>query len=153
MLETYAQSNRRKQEVVAMGANGNGETFERWIAAHRAHDIDTMLTLVTDDVTIESAAGSAMPSAAGKEQARRHWQTIYGTFPDMRMEAVDLTTDGDTVFAEISHGGTMEGPMGDKRRRARPTTSPAPSGSISRRRRSATSGRTGTPLPWAGSWD
>jgi steroid delta-isomerase-like uncharacterized protein len=97
-----------------MGANGNGETFERWIAAHRAHDIDTMLTLVTDDVTIESAAGSAMPSAAGKEQARRHWQTIYGTFPDMRMEAVDLTTDGDTVFAEISHGGTMEGPMGDK---------------------------------------
>lgn len=97
-----------------MGANGNHETFERWIAAHRAHDIDTMLTLVTDDVTIESAAGSAMPPASGKDEARRHWQTIYGTFPDMRMEALDLTSDGDTVFAEISHGGTMRGQMGDK---------------------------------------
>ena len=97
-----------------MRANGNRETFERWIAAHRAHDIVTMLTLVTDDVTIASAAGSAMPAALGKDQARRHRQTIYGTFPDMRMEAVDLTTDGDTAFAEISHGGTMQGPMGDK---------------------------------------
>ncbi len=97
-----------------MGDHENTETFAKWIEAHRAHDIDTMLTLVTDDVTIESAAGGAMPPASGKDQARRHWQTIYGTFPDMRMEAVDLTTDGDTLFAEISHGGTMEGSMGDK---------------------------------------
>jgi predicted ester cyclase len=34
--------------------------------------------------------------------------------PDFRMEAVDLTSDGDTLFAEISHGGTMEGLMGPK---------------------------------------
>jgi predicted ester cyclase len=73
-----------------------------------------MLTLVTEVVTVASAAGSAMPPALGKDQARRHWQTIYGTFPDMRMDAVDLTMDGDTAFAEISHGGTMQGPMGDK---------------------------------------
>jgi predicted ester cyclase len=28
------------------------------------------------------------------------------------MSVVDVTADGDTLFAEISHGGTMEGPMG-----------------------------------------
>jgi steroid delta-isomerase-like uncharacterized protein len=97
-----------------MGDHENRDTFSRWIGAHRAHDIDTMLTLVTDDVTIESAAGPAMPPASGKDQARRHWEAIYGTFPDLRMEAVDLTTEGDTIFAEISHAGTMKGPMGAK---------------------------------------
>lgn len=97
-----------------MGSSKNIETFTKWIEAHRAHDIDTMLTFVTDDVTVQSAAGADMPSAKGKDEARHHWQTIYNTFPDMRMDAVDLTAEADTVFAEISHGGTMQGPMGPR---------------------------------------
>ena len=97
-----------------MGTSQNAETFNRWIEAHRAHDIDTMLSFVTDDVTIQSAAGGNMPPAKGKDEARHHWQTIYNTFPDMRMDAIDLTSEEDTLFAEISHGGTMEGPMGPR---------------------------------------
>ena len=97
-----------------MGSRENAETFTKWIEAHRAHDLDTMLTFVTDDITIQSAAGADMPPAKGKDEARHHWQTIYNSFPDMRMDAVDLTSEGDTLFAEISHGGTMEGPMGPK---------------------------------------
>ena len=97
-----------------MGSRENTETFTNWIEAHRAHDLDTMLTFVTDDITIQSAAGADMPPAKGKDEARHHWQTIYNSFPDMRMDAVDLTSEGDTLFAEISHGGTMEGPMGPK---------------------------------------
>lgn len=97
-----------------MGSSKNIETFTKWIEAHRAHDIDTMLTFVTDDVTVQSAAGADMPSAKGKDEARHHWQTIYNTFPDMRMDAVDLTEQDETLFAEISHGGTMQGPMGPR---------------------------------------
>ena len=97
-----------------MGSNKNIETFTKWIEAHRAHDIDSMLTFLTDDVTIQSAAGADMPPAKGKDEARRHWQTIYNTFPDMRMDAVELTVNDDTLFAEISHGGTMQGPMGPR---------------------------------------
>ena len=97
-----------------MGTRENSDTFTKWIEAHRAHDLDKLLTFVTDDITIQSAAGGAMPPAKGKDEARHHWQTIYNTFPDMRMDAVDLTSEGDTLFAEISHGGTMEGPMGPK---------------------------------------
>jgi len=95
-------------------ATRNVETFTQWIEAHRAHDLDKLVTFLTDDVTIQSAAGADMPSAIGKEQARHHWQTIFNTFPDFRMDAVALTSDGDTLFAEISHGGTMQGPMGPK---------------------------------------
>ena len=88
--------------------------FSEWIAAHWAHDLDKLLTFVTDDITIKSAAGGAMPPASGKQEARAHWQTIFNTFPDMRMEAFDVTADGDKVVAEIEHGGTMRGKMGDK---------------------------------------
>jgi len=56
-----------------------------------------------------------MPPAKGKDEGRHHCQTIYNAFPDFRMEAVDLTSEGEALFAEISHGGTMEGSMGQKR--------------------------------------
>ena len=95
-------------------ATKNLKTFTQWIEAHRAPDLDKLVTFLTDDVTIQSAAGADMPPAKGKEQARHHWQTIYNTFPDFRMDAVALTSDGDTLFAEISHGGTMQGPMGPR---------------------------------------
>jgi len=97
-----------------MGSRENTETFNQWIEAHRAHDLDALVTFLTDDITIQSAAGADMPPAKGKDEARHHWQTIYDAFPDMRMDLVDLTSEGDTLFAEISHGGTMEGAMGPR---------------------------------------
>ena len=97
-----------------MSSTENIDTFTRWIEAHQAHDLDALVTFLTDDVTIQSAAGADMPPAKGKDEARHHWQTIYSTFPDFRMDAVDLTSADDTLFAEISHGGTMEGPMGPR---------------------------------------
>ncbi|MFV1998778.1 MAG: nuclear transport factor 2 family protein [Acidimicrobiia bacterium] len=95
-----------------MGKEQNVQTFTKWIEAHQAHDIDTLVTFLTDDITIRSAAGANMPPAKGKDEARHHWQSIYDAFPDFRMDAVDVTSEGDTLFAEISHGGTMEGQMG-----------------------------------------
>ena len=77
-----------------MSSNENIDTFTKWIEAHRAHDLDTLVTFLTDDVTIQSAAGADMPPAKGKVEARHHWQTIYQTFPDFRMDAVDLTSQG-----------------------------------------------------------
>lgn len=96
-----------------MNDEENIRIFNEWIAAHREHNIDKMLAFIADDITIKSAAGGKMPPAKGKEEARVHWQTIFDTFPDMRMEAVDVTAGWDRIFAEISHGGTMKGRMGD----------------------------------------
>ncbi len=52
-------------------------------------------------------AGGKMRPAEGKEEVRVHWQTIFETSPDMRMEAVDTTEEGDRILAEIPDGGTM----------------------------------------------
>ena len=95
--------------------NRNVRVFNEWISAHRAHDLDALLTYVTDDITIQSAAGKNMPPASGKTEAREHWETIFSTFPDMRMDAIELVVQGDRIAAVISHGGTMKGEMGDKK--------------------------------------
>jgi len=97
-----------------MSKQDNLRTFDEWISAHRAHDLDKLITLVTDDITIRSVAGENMPAANGKMQARQHWNTIYTTFPDMKMVAVAVTAEDDRLVAEISHGGTMRGKMGDQ---------------------------------------
>ena len=95
-----------------MGTDENRRTFDKWLAAHRAHDLNALLECVADDIVIRSAAGGKMPPANGKEEARTHWQTIYDTFPDMRMDLLEVTEDGDRLVAELSHGGTMKGKMG-----------------------------------------
>jgi steroid delta-isomerase-like uncharacterized protein len=99
---------------VDMGKQENLQTFNEWITAHRAHDLDKLIGFVTDDITIRSAAGEKMPPANGKEEAREHWGGIFNTFPDFRMEALAITAEEDRLVAEISHGGTMKGMMGDK---------------------------------------
>ena len=91
----------------------NIEVFRRWINRHQAHDIDGMLQFLTEDVTIKSAAGGKMPPATNQKEAAHHWKSIYTTFPDMRMEEICVTCADDVLFAEISHGGTMTGPMGE----------------------------------------
>jgi steroid delta-isomerase-like uncharacterized protein len=97
-----------------MSKQDNLQTFDEWITAHRAHDLGRLLSFVTDDITIRSAAGEKMPPANGKEEAREHWGGIFEAFPDFRMEALAITAEEDRLVAEISHGGTMKGKMGDK---------------------------------------
>jgi steroid delta-isomerase-like uncharacterized protein len=97
-----------------MNNEKNIEVFNQWLEAHIAHDLDALLECVTEDINIKSAAGGKMPPATNKEEARMHWASIYESFPDMRMELVDMTVSGDDMVAEISHGGTMTGAMGDK---------------------------------------
>ena len=96
-----------------MTKQDNLRTFNEWITAHRAHDLDKLIGFVTDDVVIRSASEDMTP-ANGKEQARAHWGGIYSTFPDFRMEAVAITAEDDRLVAEISHGGTMKGKYGDQ---------------------------------------
>jgi hypothetical protein len=62
-------------------ATKNTETLMQRIEADRAHDLDRLVTLLTDEVTIQSAGSADMPPAKGKEQARHHRQAIYSTFP------------------------------------------------------------------------
>jgi hypothetical protein len=128
-------------------ATKDTETFMQWIEAHRAHGLDRSVTFLTDDVTIQSAAGADMPPAKGKEQARHHRQAIYSTFPDFRIYSVALTSDGDTLFAEISRAERCMVRWDRVDRPAAAIGPKAPFGSTSPTARSAPSRPMGTGLP------
>lgn len=89
----------------------NVRVFHQWVEAHRAHDLDRMLSYVAEDIKIDSAA---FPPAIDKATARAHWGGIYASFPDMRVDPVTVTAEGDRITAEMDFGGTMEGGMRDK---------------------------------------
>ena len=94
-----------------MGKEENVRVFHEFVAAHRAHDIEKMVTLLAEDITIRSATGRDKPPFRGKQEAAAHWRSMYTTFPDFRMDAIEVTAVGDRVLAEIEHGGTMRGQM------------------------------------------
>ncbi len=94
-----------------MGTQENVRVCQEFVAAHRAHDIEKMVTLLADDVTIRSASGRDKPPFKGEQEAAAHWESMYRTFPDFRMDVLEVTADGDRVLAEIEHGGTMQGQM------------------------------------------
>ena len=89
----------------------NLRVFHEWVEAHRAHDLDRMLSYVAEDIKIDSAA---FPPAKDKATARAHWGGIYSSFPDMRVDPVTVTAEGDRITVEMDFGGTMEGALKDK---------------------------------------
>ena len=94
-----------------MDKEENVRVCHDFVAAHRAHDIEKMVTFLADNITIRSAAGRDKPPFKGKDEAAAHWRSMYATFPDFRMDVIEATAEGDRVLAEIEHGGTMTGPM------------------------------------------
>ena len=97
----------------AMSSTENIEIFERWMEAHQERDVDKMLGFVTDDIVIRRASSDFAPRT-GKEEVRDHWLAVFASFPDLREDIIDVTAEGDTLIAEASLSGTMEGPIGNR---------------------------------------
>ncbi len=95
-----------------MEATENIDVFERWMKAHRERDVDKMLTFVTDDIVLRRS-GSDFAPRTGKEEVRDHWSAVFASFPDLREDIIDVTAEGDRLFAEATLSGTMEGSIGD----------------------------------------
>ena len=77
------------------------------------------LRIVREPVAGDSAE-LLLPGPVPEAEARAHWQSIFATFPDFRMDALATTAEDDRIVAEISHGGTMQGKMGPKEPTGRP---------------------------------
>ena len=84
----------------------NLATFEKWVSAHQKHDVQKLLQVVDEDIEISSAG---MTDATGKQEAEKHWSGIYQAFPDMLLEPVTVTADGERIVAEADFGGTLKG--------------------------------------------
>lgn len=92
-------------------AEDNVQVVTAWIEAHNAQDVDRMIALTAEDLTVRNTSGSG-PGPRGRDQVAAFWTTFFATFPDHHMDLREVTIDGDRVFAEVVEDGTMDGPMG-----------------------------------------
>jgi ketosteroid isomerase-like protein len=66
----------------------NFHAFYMWKSAFKAHNIDKMVSLLTDNIKINSIS---FGDYKGKKGAREYWHKLFDTFPDIEIK-VDKTT-------------------------------------------------------------
>jgi steroid delta-isomerase-like uncharacterized protein len=85
--------------------NNNIHSFNEWVNAFRGHDISKMVSLVTDDVRINSII---FGTYKGKDEASKYWQELYDVFPDININPITITADQHRIATEIDVRGTQK---------------------------------------------
>jgi steroid delta-isomerase-like uncharacterized protein len=78
------------------------DMFERM----NAGDVDGFVGRLADDFVEHEELPGAPPT---KEGVRAFFEMYRAAFPDLRMEAEDVLTDGDKVVARVRYTGTHRG--------------------------------------------
>jgi steroid delta-isomerase-like uncharacterized protein len=84
----------------------NIQVFQNWEKAFTAHDIDKMVSVLTDNIKINSIS---FGDYKGKKGAREYWQKLFDTFPDIELKVITMTADEVRIVTEISFSGTQKG--------------------------------------------
>ena len=84
----------------------NFDVFHKWKSAFKSNDIDKMVSLLTDNVKINSIS---FEEYKGKKGAREYWHKLFDTFPDIEIKPVKTTADKKRIVTEISFSGTQKG--------------------------------------------
>ena len=84
----------------------NLHVFHTWESAFKSRDIDKMVSLLTDNIKINSIS---FGDYKGKKGAREYWQNLFDTFPDIELIVITMTADENRIVTEISFSGTQKG--------------------------------------------
>jgi ketosteroid isomerase-like protein len=82
------------------------DVFNRFTQAINAHEIDTMLDLMSDDHIFTDATDNAV---VGKETLYSSWKYYFECFPDYNVEIDEAISYGDYVAAFGYASGTFRG--------------------------------------------
>jgi len=77
----------------------------RLVETTNAHDVDGIVECFAEDYVNETPAHPHR-GFRGREQVRRNWTRILAAVPDLRVEVLQFTTDGNTAWTEWEHRGT-----------------------------------------------
>jgi hypothetical protein len=80
---------------------------ERLGKATNDHDPDGVAACVTLDYRSEAPAHPAR-SFTGRDQVRRNQEKIFTFVPDLTVELLRMTVDGNTIWTEWEHRGTRK---------------------------------------------
>jgi ketosteroid isomerase-like protein len=79
--------------------------IERLRRATNDHDIDALVACFSPDYRNETPAHPER-GFAGSEQVRKNWAQIFAAIPDITINVLRCSVDGDTVWTEWEHRGT-----------------------------------------------
>jgi steroid delta-isomerase-like uncharacterized protein len=89
--------------------SNNVHILNDWIDAFRGRDIPKMVSLLTDDVKINSII---FQNYEGKDGATKYWQKLFTIIPNIGIDIVTLTANEQRIVAEIDVSGTQKGKVG-----------------------------------------
>jgi steroid delta-isomerase-like uncharacterized protein len=78
-------------------------TFGEWLSAFQERNIQKMVSLLTDDVKIESLV---FGTHTGRDGATNYWEQLYKTFPKINVTPVTITSEANRLAAELDITGT-----------------------------------------------
>jgi steroid delta-isomerase-like uncharacterized protein len=76
--------------------------FKDWLSAFQLHNVQKMVSILTDDVKIESLV---FGTHVGKNAATNYWERLYRMFPKIKITLVTITADVNRLVAEIDITG------------------------------------------------
>jgi steroid delta-isomerase-like uncharacterized protein len=113
-IDAGAQPKRELYEIAASTQSEARAVVERGIKAFNAHDMEAIARDVAPDAEY-SAPGDM--KLKGPQKIKEYNQNFVTAFPDARVEAKNMFTQGDHVIVEGvfsgTHNGTLKTPMGD----------------------------------------
>ena len=117
-LKKYqAGAGETKRELYEIAASTQLEAravVERGMKAFNAHDLEAMSRDAAPDI---EATAPGDVKLKGPQALKEHNQNFITAFPDARVEAKNIFTQGNTVIVEGvftgTHDGTLKTPMGD----------------------------------------
>lgn len=79
-------------------------TFGDWLSAFQEHNVQKMVSLLTEDVKIASLV---FGTYKGKEEASNYWERLYKTFPKINVTPVTITSEANRLAAELDITGIL----------------------------------------------
>lgn len=86
------------------------ELLQAFADAWNRHDIEALMTFMTDDCVFEASAGPQVcgASAVGRDAVRRAFQEVWMTYPDAQWNAPRHFVCGDRGVSEWIFTGTRQ---------------------------------------------
>ena len=77
----------------------------RLVDVTNAHDVDAIVGCFHEDYSLTAPCHPAR-SFVGTDQVRRNWTGLFAAVPDLRVEVLNATTQGERVWSEWEMRGT-----------------------------------------------
>ena len=79
---------------------GTAEAVERFNDAFNRHDIDAVMSAMTDDCVFEDTSPPNGQRHEGQEQVRAAWEAFFAASPDAHFDGEDVVVAGDRCIVQ-----------------------------------------------------